>query len=199
MYHKPAPKVTAGAIPEVKAEARVVAEVMAGSQSEPSLKSLLEYTTKVPSVSQSRRKVTFQEPEVEPDSEGEEQDYLPERSILDIKTWLDWQACQLSTPCWWWELRANSGMKDPQKLTRKIWASFLIPKVRSRAFPGQDFTMPPAPKCLNRNAFLPDNLLYQDMWQQPFLLSPMLGGCNIGQRTLICQIAPTSTLWWEVS
>ena len=30
--------------------------------------------------------------------------------------------------------------------------------------------MPPAPKCLNRNAFLPDELSYQDIWQQPILL-----------------------------
>ena len=121
--------------------------------------------------SQSTRKVTFWEPEVKPDPKGEEEDYLPEPSILDIKTWLDWQACQLSTPCWWWELKAILGVKDPQKLTCKIWVSFLIPKVRSRAFLGQDFTVPPIPKCLNRNAFLPDALSYQDVQQQPFLLT----------------------------
>ena len=115
--------------------------------------------------------MTFWEPEVKPDPKGEDEDYPPEPSILDVKTWLDWQACQLSTPCWWWELKAIPSMKDLQKLAHKIWASFLIPKVRSRAFPGQDFTAPPAPKCLNRNAFLPNDLLYQDVWQQPFLLT----------------------------
>ena len=72
--------------------------------------------------------MTFQKPEVEPESKGEEEDYPPEPSILDIKTWLDWQACQLSTPCRWWELKAIPGVKDPQKLTCKIQASFLIPK-----------------------------------------------------------------------
>ena len=39
-----------------------------------------------------------------------------------------------------------------------------------RASLGQEYTMPPAPKCLSRNAFLPDELSYQDVWQQPTLL-----------------------------
>ena len=85
--------------------------------------------------------------------------------------WLDWQACQLSTPCWWEELSAILGVKDPQKLTCKIWASFSIPKVRSRTFPGQDYTAPPTPRCLNWNVFLPDELSYQNMQQQLFLLT----------------------------
>ena len=113
-----------------------------------------------PSGSQSRRKVIFWEPEVEPDPEREEEDYPPEPSISDIKTWLDWQAGQLSTPSWWWELQAIPGVKDPQKLACKIWASFSIPEVRSRTFLGQHFTGLPAPKCLNRNAYLPDDLSY---------------------------------------
>ena len=96
---------------------------------------------------------------------------MPEPSILDVETWLDWQACQQSTPCWWWELKAIPGVKDPQKLAYKIWTSFSIPEVRSRAFLGQDFTVSPTPKCLNRNAFLPSDLSYQDMQQQPFLLT----------------------------
>ena len=90
---------------------------------------------------------------------------------MDVETWLDWQASQLSTPCWWWELQAIPGVKDLQKLTHKIWTSFSIPKVRSRTFWGQDFTVPPAPKCLNRNAFLSDGLWCQDVQQQPFLLT----------------------------
>ena len=124
-----------------------------------------------PSRSQSRRRVTFQEPEVEADPEGVEENYPPEPSILDVETWIDWQAHQLSTPCWWEELRAILGVKDLQKLTCKIWASFSIPKVKSKAFPGQDYTAPPVPTCLNQNAFLPDELSYQDMWQQHFLLT----------------------------
>ena len=115
--------------------------------------------------------MTFWEPAVEPDPEGVEENYPLEPSILDIETWLDWQAHQLSTPCWWEELRAILGVKDPQKLTCKIWTSFSIPEVRSRTFPGQDYTVPPVPRCLNWNAFLLDKLLYQDMQQQPFLLT----------------------------
>ena len=39
-----------------------------------------------------------------------------------------------------------------------------------RASLEQEYTAPPAPRCLNRNAFLPDELSYQDIWQQPSLL-----------------------------
>ena len=74
-------------------------------------------------------------------------------------------------PCWWMELQAIPGVEDPQKLTWKIWASFLIPKVRSRVFLGQDYTTPPAPQCLTQNIFLPNELSYQDVQQQPFLLT----------------------------
>ena len=141
----------------------------------------------------------FREPEVEPDPKGGEKDYPPEPPISDIETWLDWQACQLSTPCWWLELGAILVVKDRQKLTHKIQASFSIPKVRMRAFLGQDYTVPLAPKCLNRNAFLPDELSYQDIWQQPFLLMVTYArGCSIGKKSLICWRTQTSALWQEV-
>ena len=39
-----------------------------------------------------------------------------------------------------------------------------------RASPDQQYTMPPAPKCLSRNAFILDELSYQDMHQQPTIL-----------------------------
>ena len=39
-----------------------------------------------------------------------------------------------------------------------------------RAFLEQEYTVPPTPKCLNRNAFLLDELSYQDIWQQLILL-----------------------------
>ena len=85
-------------------------------------------------------------------------------------TWLEWQACQLSTPAWWSELTAILGVKDPQKLAHKIWASFSIPEVRMRAFLEQEYTAPPSPKCLDRNAFLPDELSYQDVWPHLVLM-----------------------------
>ena len=115
--------------------------------------------------------MTFQEPEVELDPKGVEENYPSEPSILDIKRWLDWQAHQLSIPCWWEVLRAILGVNDPQKLTHKIWASLSIPKIRSRAFLGQDYTVPPTPRCLKQNVFLPGKLLYQNVQQQPFHLT----------------------------
>ena len=77
----------------------------------------------------------------------------------------------MGTPAWWSELKAIPGVKDLQKLTQKIWASFYIPDVRTRAFLEQEYTVPPALKCLNRNAFLLDELSYQDIWQQLTLLT----------------------------
>ena len=95
--------------------------------------------------------------------------YPLEPSIKDAETWLDWLACQMDMPYCWMELTANPGVEDPQKFAQKICASFSIPAVRSRVFPGQGYTAPPAPRCLTQNVFLPDELSYQDMQQQPFL------------------------------
>ena len=67
--------------------------------------------------------------------------------------------------------QSHSRGEGPTKTHTQDSGSSSIPKVRSGAFQGQDFTVPPTPKCLNRNAFLPNNLSYQDMWQQPFLLT----------------------------
>ena len=88
------------------------------------------------------RRLTFREPEVELNSKGGVEDYLLEPPVSDMKTWLEWQSCQLSTPAWWSELTANLGVKDPQKLTCKIRASFSIPEVRMRAFPNALTEMP---------------------------------------------------------
>ena len=66
--------------------------------------------------------------------------------------------------------KGHLGVKDPQKLPCKIRASFYIPEVRIRASPNQQYTMPPAPKCLSRNVFIPDELSYQDVCQQLTLL-----------------------------
>ena len=91
--------------------------------------------------------------------------------ILWTDDWLGWQAHQLDMPCLWTELTAIPGEEDPQKFSQKIWASFSIPEVRSRVFLGQDYTTSPAPKCLTQSVFIPDELSYQDVWQQPFLLT----------------------------
>ena len=98
--------------------------------------------------------MTFREPEVELDPKGGAEDCLPEPPISDLETWLDWQACQLSTPTWQLELRAIPGVKDPQKLACRIWASFPIPEVRIRAIPGQEYTVPPP---LNASTGMPSS------------------------------------------
>ena len=77
----------------------------------------------------------------------------------------------IGTPAWWSGFKAIPEVKDLQKLTCKIWASFYIPEVRMRASLEQGYTVPPVPKCLNGNAFLLDELSYQDVWQQPTLLT----------------------------
>ena len=140
--------------------------------------------------------MTFREPRVEPNSKGDAEDYLLEPPISDVETWLEWQASQLSTPTWWLELRAIPGVKDPHKLDHEIWASSSIPEVRMRATPGQRYTAPPAPKCLDRNAFLLDDLSYQDVQQQPVLL--MITYARGLLYWVICQRAQTPALWWEV-
>ena len=61
------------------------------------------------------------------------------------------------------ELKAIHGMKDLWKLAQKIRASFYIPKVSMRALLDPEYTVPPTPKSLNRNTFLPDELSYQGM------------------------------------
>ena len=47
-----------------------------------------------------------------------------ELSIRDIETWLDWQAHQLDTPCWWMELTTIPGVEDQGNLPRKSWLPF---------------------------------------------------------------------------
>ena len=117
-----------------------------------------------------RRRVIFREPVAESSLERNVEDHMMEPPVSNVETWLEWQAEQLGTPAWWPHLKAIPGVKDPQKHACKIRASFYIPKVRMRASLDQQYTMPPTPKCLSRNAFIPDALSYQDIHQQPTLL-----------------------------
>ena len=98
-----------------------------------------------------RRRVNFSDSEVKKSPEGEEANCSAEPSITDVETWLEWQAQQLGTPAWWVELGAIPGIKDLQKFTQKIRASFYIPKVWMRASLEQGYTVPPAPQSLNRS------------------------------------------------
>ena len=117
------------------------------------------------------RRVTFRNPEAEMSSKRDTKDHSTEPSISDVETWLEWQANQLGTPAWWTELQAIPGIRDPQKLAQKIRASFYIPEVRIRTLLEPGYTAPPTVRSLDRNAFLPDDLSYQDVWQRPVLLT----------------------------
>ena len=110
----------------------------------------------------SRRRVTFRNPKGETSSERDAKDYSTEPSISDV-TWLEWQVKQLGTPTWWMELQAILGIRDPHKLAWKIRASFYIPEVRMRTLLEPGYTVPPALRSLDRNAFLQDDLSYQDV------------------------------------
>ena len=83
-------------------------------------------------------------------------DFPTELSINDMELWLEHQAEQLGTPMWWGELEAIPGIMDPHKFTQKIHASFYVPEVQSRMSPGQGYSAPPAPRSMNRGAFLPE-------------------------------------------
>ena len=116
------------------------------------------------------RRVTFKNPKAETSSKRDPEDHSTEPSVSDVETWLEWQANQLGTPALWMEFQAILGIRDPQRLAQKIRASFYIPEVRMRTLLEPEYTVPPAPRSLNRNTFLPDDLSYQDMWQRPALL-----------------------------
>ena len=62
-----------------------------------------------------RKRVTFNDPEVEKGPEGEEAGCSTELSIMDVEMWLEFQAWQLGTPVWWQELGAIPGIKDLHK------------------------------------------------------------------------------------
>ena len=78
---------------------------------------------------------------------------------------------QLGTPMWWRELEAVLGILDPHKFAWKICVSFYVPEVQSRTSLGQEYSTPLAPRSLNRGAFLPGELEYQDVRQRLALLT----------------------------
>ena len=81
--------------------------------------------------------MTFWEPEVELDPKEGGENYHPQPSIIDVETWLDWQAHQLDMPCWWMELTAIPWVEDPWKLARKIHTSFSIPESEAGSSQGK--------------------------------------------------------------
>ena len=115
------------------------------------------------------QRVSFRMPEDE-DSETANQEPSVELPTKDLEQWLDHQADQLSTPIWWGELQAVPSITDLRRFAQKIWASFHVLEIRFQACPDHSYSAPPAPKCLDRGAFLPERLEYQDVCQRPKLL-----------------------------
>ena len=100
-----------------------------------------------------------------------------EPSVNNLELWLEHQVEQLGTPTWWGELEAIPGIVDPCKFAWKIHASFYVLEVPSRMSLDQGYSAPPAPRSLNRGAFLPEKLKYQDVRWWPALLTTAYCQC----------------------
>ena len=121
--------------------------------------------------------MSFHNPENEEVPIKEEADCLTQPSTDDLEMWLEFQAGQLGTPMWWEELGAVPGIQDQHKFTWKIRASFYVPEVQLRVYLEPGYTAPPAPQSLNRSAFHPERFAYQDVRQQPALLTLAYARC----------------------
>ena len=66
--------------------------------------------------------------------------------------------------------QSHSRGKGPAK-THPQDLGLLSSQSKEQDLPGTGLYCAPIPKCLNRNAFLPNDLSYQDVWQQLFLLT----------------------------
>ena len=99
---------------------------------------------------------------------GDRWGLLPEPSIKNYEVWLEWQACQVNIPDWWRELVTIPTACDPGMLACIICTSFKVPWVRCKTFKDLgDYTVPPAPKCIQREMFLQvanSHLPFQDYW-----------------------------------
>ena len=80
------------------------------------------------------RRVSFRMPEGK-DLVTESWEPSIEPPIKDLESWLDHQVDQLATPTWWGELKAIPGVMDLCRFAQKIWASFHVPEIQSRASP----------------------------------------------------------------
>ena len=74
-------------------------------------------------------------------------------------------------------IKSHSGHGGPLKFAWKVRASFHIPEIWSWVSPNQGYSTPPAPRSLNRGAFLLERLEYQDVWQRPILLTKAYCRC----------------------
>ena len=153
----------------------------------------------IPWEAPARKESHLQEPGGRNELQRRHWELLYRTPVSDVETWLEWQANQMGTSAWWMELQAILGIRDPWKLAWKIRASFYIPKVRMRTLLEPGYTVPPAPRSLDRNTFLPDNLSYQDVQQKPALLTvTYTRSLSIVQRNKVHQGTGGSFPWPKV-
>ena len=118
-----------------------------------------------------RRRVSFYNPNDVKDPMKEEASCLMEPSVDNLEMWLEFQTGQLGNPTWWEELGAVPGIEDRHKFAWKIRASFYVSEVWLRASLKWGYTAPPPPQVLDRGTFHPEKFAYQDVRQQPILLT----------------------------
>ena len=111
------------------------------------------------------------------DSATESREPSAKLPIKDLESWLDYQVDQLGTTTWWGELKAIPGMVDLCRFTQKIQVSFHVPEIQYQASPSQGYSTPPAPRSLNRGAFISEKLEYQDVWKRLILLTKAYCQC----------------------
>ena len=120
--------------------------------------------------------MSFHDPKDEKDP-VKEVSCLMEPSVDNLETWLEFQVGHLGTPTWWEELGAMPGIEDQHKFVQKIRVSFYVLEVWLRVSPEQGYTAPLAPQSLNRSTYLLERLTYQDVRQQPALLTIAYARC----------------------
>ena len=124
-----------------------------------------------------KRRVSFHNPNDVKDPMKEEASCLTEPSVDDLEMWLEFQVGQLGTPAWWEELGTVPGIEDRHKFVQKIRVSFYVPEVQLRASPEHGYTVLPAPQLLNKGTFHLERFAYQDVRQQPALLTIAYARC----------------------
>ena len=88
------------------------------------------------------------------------QSTTPEPSLGDSNKWVLWCACHVETLSWWQELWKVPNQMDIPQFARRVRASFQVPKVRCCANKKENgYSAPPAPHCIERDAFLPFNTM----------------------------------------
>ena len=73
----------------------------------------------------------------------------PKPSLEDSYQWVLQHACQVETLAWWPELWQIPNQTDIPQLTRWVWTSFQMPKVRCHNEKMEnDYLVPPTPTAL---------------------------------------------------